>query len=111
MEVCLQPEKEAQLAQIAAQRGVTTEELAREIVCGYLEGDKASAKPARDMRRGLGTEISAIFSKHGLDVALESPFDPPKKAAGLRRVDSRGRLAPHKSPPHEPSRSRRKKRA
>ena len=106
MEVCLQPEKEAQLAQIAAQRGVTTEELAREIVCGYLEGDKASAKPARDMRRGLGTEISAIFSKHGLDVALESPFDLPQKTVGLRPASSRGQTSPRK-----PSRSRRKKRA
>jgi hypothetical protein len=106
MEVRLQPEKEAQLARIAAHRGATTEELALEIVCRYLEEDRASAEPAPDMRRGLGTEISAIFSKHGLDVALESPFDLPQKTVGLRPASSRGQPSPRK-----PSRSRRKKRA
>ena len=64
--------------------------------------------PAADRRGGLGTEIAALFSKHGLkrgNFALESRSDPPK-AAGLRPADSRGRLSPHK-----PSRNRRKKRA
>jgi len=40
MEVRLQPEKEAQLAQIAAQRGLKTDELAEEVLSRYLEDDK-----------------------------------------------------------------------
>jgi hypothetical protein len=73
------------------------------------------ARPARnaDQKRlagGLGTELSALFPKHGPDFVLESPFDLPAKAAGLRPADSRGRLSPHESP-RRPSRSRRKKRA
>jgi predicted transcriptional regulator len=39
MEVPLQPEKEAQLAQIATQRGLKTDELAREVLTRYLEDD------------------------------------------------------------------------
>jgi predicted transcriptional regulator len=39
MEVRLQPEKEAQLAQIAAQRGLKTDELARQVLSRYLEDD------------------------------------------------------------------------
>jgi hypothetical protein len=85
---------------------------------GYKRKDaiaSLSAAPARP-EKGLGTEISAIFSKHGLDApipelrgfTIQNPFEssPPKKAAGLRLPDSRGRLSPHK-----PSRIRRKKRA
>ncbi len=40
MEVRLQPEKEAQLAQIAAQRGLKTDELAEQVLSRYLEDDK-----------------------------------------------------------------------
>jgi predicted transcriptional regulator len=40
MEVRLQPEKEAQLAQIAAQRGLKTDELAEKVLSRYLEDDK-----------------------------------------------------------------------
>lgn len=40
MEVPLQPEKEAQLAQIAAERGLRTDELAQEVLSLYLEDDK-----------------------------------------------------------------------
>jgi predicted transcriptional regulator len=40
MEVRLQPEKEAQLAQIAAQRGLRTDELAEQVLSRYLEDDK-----------------------------------------------------------------------
>jgi predicted transcriptional regulator len=40
MEVHLQPEKEAQLAQIAAQRGLKTDELAEQVLSRYLEDDK-----------------------------------------------------------------------
>ena len=39
MEVRLQPEKEAQLARIAAQRGLKTDELAQQILSRYLEDD------------------------------------------------------------------------
>ena len=40
MEVHLQPEKEAQLAQIAAQRGLKTDELAQQVLSRYLEDDR-----------------------------------------------------------------------
>ena len=39
MEIRLQPEKEAQLAQIAAQRGLETDELAKQVLSHYLEDD------------------------------------------------------------------------
>ncbi len=40
MEVRLQPEKEAQLAQIAEQRGLKTDELAQQVLTRYLEDDR-----------------------------------------------------------------------
>jgi predicted transcriptional regulator len=40
MEVRLQPEKEAQLAQIAAQRGLDAGELAQQVLDRYLEDDR-----------------------------------------------------------------------
>ncbi len=39
MEVHLHPEKEAQLAQIAAQKGLKTDELANQVLSRYLEDD------------------------------------------------------------------------
>jgi predicted transcriptional regulator len=39
MELRLQPEKEAQLAQIAAQKGLDPNELARQVLSRYLEDD------------------------------------------------------------------------
>ncbi len=39
MEVPLQPEKEAQLAQIATQRGLKIDELAQQVLTRYLEDD------------------------------------------------------------------------
>jgi hypothetical protein len=39
MELRLEPEKEAQLAQIAAQRGLRTDELAQLVLSRYLEDD------------------------------------------------------------------------
>lgn len=39
MEVRLQPEKEAQLAEIAAQRGLKATELAQQVLSHYLEDD------------------------------------------------------------------------
>jgi predicted transcriptional regulator len=40
MELRLQPEKEAQLAQIAAERGLRTDELAQQVLSHYLEDDE-----------------------------------------------------------------------
>lgn len=39
MEVPLQPEKEAQLEEIAAQRGLKADELAQQVLSRYLEDD------------------------------------------------------------------------
>jgi predicted transcriptional regulator len=39
MEVPLQPEKEAQLAEIAANRGLKIDELAQQVLSRYLEDD------------------------------------------------------------------------
>ena len=39
MEVRLQPDKEAQLAEIAAQRGLKKDELAQQVLSRYLEDD------------------------------------------------------------------------
>ena len=39
MEIRLQPDKEAQLAQIAAQRGLKIDELAQQVLSHYLEDD------------------------------------------------------------------------
>jgi len=40
MDIRLQPEQEAQLAEIAAQRGVNTDKLAIEVLTRYLEDDR-----------------------------------------------------------------------
>lgn len=39
MEVSLQPEKESQLAKIAAQRGLKTDQLVEQVLTRYLEDD------------------------------------------------------------------------
>jgi predicted transcriptional regulator len=39
MEVRLQPDKEAKLAEIAAQRGLKTDELAQQVLTRYLDDD------------------------------------------------------------------------
>jgi len=39
MDIRLQPDKEAQLAQIAAQRGLKTDELVQQVLSRYLEDD------------------------------------------------------------------------
>jgi hypothetical protein len=44
MEVRLQPEKEAQLAQIAAQRGLAPDALAQQVLSRYLEDDTISSR-------------------------------------------------------------------
>lgn len=109
LRVRLQPGREAQLAEIAAKRGVTKEELARDIICRYLEKDRLSAvEPAKDHRGGFGSEIAALFSKHGLDspipelrgFTIQIPFESsPKKATKPRPADTRGRLSPPKPSP------------
>jgi len=40
MDIRLRPEQEAQLAEIAAQRGVNTDKLAIEVLTRYLEDDR-----------------------------------------------------------------------
>jgi len=40
MEIHLQPEKEAQLAQMASQRGLRADELAQLVLTRYLEDDR-----------------------------------------------------------------------
>ena len=43
MQVNLKPDKEAQLAQIASQKGLRPDELAQQVLDRYLEDDKRSA--------------------------------------------------------------------
>ena len=97
MEVRLQPEKEAQLAQIAAQRGLLPDELAQQILSLYLEDDKhfieavnigISAAERGDFveheevgskigiphEGGLGSAIAALFAKHRSEIG-EDDFD------------------------------------
>ena len=50
MEVRLQPEKEQRLAQIAAQRGLKSDELAQQVLDRYLEDDAAPAQATRGLR-------------------------------------------------------------
>ena len=40
MEVPLQPDKEAQLAQIASKKGLRIDELAQQVLASYLEDDR-----------------------------------------------------------------------
>jgi predicted transcriptional regulator len=81
MEVRLQPEKEAQLAQIAAQRGLNPGELVQQVLSRYLEDDTqfveavnlglAAAERGEFVEHeasdGLGTEISDLFAKAGIE--------------------------------------------
>jgi predicted transcriptional regulator len=87
VEVRLQPDKEVQLAEIAAQRGLSPGELVQHILNCYLEGDArfveavnigiAAADRAEFVEQeevgsdlgippngGLGTELVALFAKH-----------------------------------------------
>jgi hypothetical protein len=109
MNIRLLPNQEARLIDIAAQRGMTEQMLVQQIIRSFLAEHPSPAKSAADNRGGLGTELAALFAGHGLDAPLESPFDPPKKAAGLRPADSRGRLSPHKPSPKALSKARKKR--
>ncbi len=61
MEVRLQPDKEAQLAQIAAQRGLKTDELAQQVLSHYLEDD---ARFIEAVNLGLSAAERGDFVEH-----------------------------------------------
>ena len=61
MEVPLQPEKEARLAQIAAQRGVKAGELAQQVLSSYLEDDKRFVEA---VNLGLAAAERGDFVEH-----------------------------------------------
>ncbi len=61
MEVRLQPDKEAHLAQIAAQRGVKADELAQQILSRYLEDD---ARFIEAVNLGLAAAERGDFVEH-----------------------------------------------
>jgi predicted transcriptional regulator len=61
MEVRLQPEKEAQLAQIAAQRGLKADELAQQVISLYLEDD---AHFVEAVNVGLAAADRGDFMEH-----------------------------------------------
>jgi predicted transcriptional regulator len=61
MEVRLQPEKEAPLAQIAAQRGLKSDELAQQALSRYLEGDTRFIDAAN---LGIATADGGEFVEH-----------------------------------------------
>ncbi|MFZ1129637.1 MAG: hypothetical protein WBV31_13915 [Terriglobales bacterium] len=62
MEIRLQPEKEAQLAQIAAQRGLKTDELAQQVLSRYLEDDSHFIEA---VNLGLAAADRGEFVEHG----------------------------------------------
>lgn len=61
MEVPLQPEKEAQLSQIAAQRGLNPDELARQVLSRYLEDDNRFIEA---VNAGLAAADRGDFVEH-----------------------------------------------
>ncbi|MGB8011708.1 MAG: hypothetical protein WCF68_08845 [Terriglobales bacterium] len=61
MEVRLQPEKEAQLAQIAMQRGLKTDELAQQVLSRYLEDDSRFIEA---VNLGLASAERGEFVEH-----------------------------------------------
>jgi hypothetical protein len=67
MNIRLQPGQTSRLVEIAAHRGVTAEKLVREIILRYFEEDEGPDKieSSPNHRGGLGTEIAALFPKHG----------------------------------------------
>src|ERR1700683_321904 len=102
MEVRLQPEQEAQLAQIAAQRGLNPDELAQQVLNLYLEDDKcfieatnvgvAAAERGDFVEHdevgsnigvpsegGLGSAIAALFAKHRSEIGEDDvDFEIPE---------------------------------
>jgi predicted transcriptional regulator len=61
MEIRLHPEKEAQLAQIAAQRGLKMDELAQQVLTHYLEDD---ARFIEAVNLGLAAADRGDFVEH-----------------------------------------------
>jgi predicted transcriptional regulator len=61
MEVHLHPEKEAQLAQIAAQRGLDADELVRQVLSCYLEDDRRFVEA---VNIGLAAAAHGEFVEH-----------------------------------------------
>ncbi len=61
MEIRLQPEKEAQLAQIAAQRGLKTDELEQQVLSHYLEDDTRFIEA---VNIGLAAAERGDFAEH-----------------------------------------------
>jgi predicted transcriptional regulator len=61
MEVRLQPEKEAQLAEIAAQRGLKISELVQRVLSSYLEDD---ARFIEAVNLGLAAAERGEFVEH-----------------------------------------------
>ena len=61
MEVPLQPEKEAQLAQIAAKRGLKTDELAQQVLSRYLDDDERFVEA---VNLGLAAAERGDFVEH-----------------------------------------------
>lgn len=61
MDIPLQPEKEARLAQIAAQRGLKADELAQLVLSQYLEDD---ARFIEAVNLGLAAAERGEFVEH-----------------------------------------------
>jgi predicted transcriptional regulator len=61
MEVPLQPEKEARLAQIAAQHGLKADELAKQVLSEYLDDD---ARFIEAVNLGLAAAERGEFVDH-----------------------------------------------
>jgi predicted transcriptional regulator len=89
MEVRLQPEKEAQLAQIAAQRELGPDELVQQVLSRYPEddthfveavnlcltaADRGELVEHEEVGSVLGTKISAMFAKTGVDFDIPELF-------------------------------------
>lgn len=61
MEIRLHPEKEAQLAEIAAPRGLKTDELAQQVLSHYLEDDTRFIEA---VKVGLAASERGDFVEH-----------------------------------------------
>ena len=74
MEVPLQPEKEAQLAQIASQRGLKIDELAQQVLSRYLEDDSRFIEA---VNLGLAAAKRGDFVEHSeVGVKLQQILRP-----------------------------------
>lgn len=74
MDVPLQPEKEAQLAQVAAQRGLKPGELAQQVLSRYLEDDMRFVEAVNS---GLAAADRGEFVEHEkVGTKLKQMFRP-----------------------------------